>query len=76
MKVKTLKKFIDQKEKVIRQPGEVFECTEERYDEIMAKNRLIEPLEESDQEEKKPENTAKDPEPAPKKATRAKKTAK
>ena len=37
MKVKTLKKFIDQKEKVIRQPGEVFECTQERYDEIMAK---------------------------------------
>lgn len=55
MKVKTLKKFIDQKEKVIRQPGEVFECTQERYDEIMAKNRLIEPLKEVEKPEEEPE---------------------
>ena len=29
MKVKVLKKFIDRQEKAVRQPGEVFECTEE-----------------------------------------------
>ncbi|MFR5701970.1 MAG: hypothetical protein ACLUD0_08870 [Eubacterium ramulus] len=45
MKVKVLKKFIDRQEKAVRQPGEVFECTPERYDEIMSKNRLIEPFE-------------------------------
>lgn len=50
MKVKVLKKFIDRKEKAVRQPGEVFECTQERYDEIMSKNRLIEPVEEKNQE--------------------------
>lgn len=44
MKVKVLKKFIDRQEKAVRQPGEVFECTEERYNEIMSKNRLIEPV--------------------------------
>ena len=46
MKVKVLKKFIDRQEKAVRQPGEVFECTPERYNEIMSKNRLIEPVEE------------------------------
>lgn len=73
MKVKTLKKFIDQKEKVIRQPGEVFECTQERYDEIMAKNRLIEPLKEVEEPEKAeaPENV-----PDTTKKTTRKKTAK
>lgn len=49
MKVKVLKKFIDRQEKAVRQPGEVFECTPERYDEIMSKNRLIEPFEETEQ---------------------------
>lgn len=48
MKVKVLKKFIDRQEKAVRQPGEVFECTPERYDEIMSKNRLIEPVEEAE----------------------------
>ena len=50
MKVKVLKKFIDRKEKAVRQLGEIFECTQERYDEIMSKNRLIEPVEEKEQE--------------------------
>lgn len=50
MKVKVLKKFIDRQEKAVRQPGEVFECTEERYNEIMSKNRLIEPIEEDEPE--------------------------
>ena len=49
MKVKVLKKFIDRQEKAVRQPGEVFECTPERYDEIMSKNRLIEPFEKTEQ---------------------------
>lgn len=49
MKVKVLKKFIDRQEKAVRQPEEVFECTPERYDEIMSKNRLIEPFEKTEQ---------------------------
>ena len=54
MKVKVLKKFIDRQEKAVRQPGEVFECTPERYDEIMSKNRLIEPVEKVKTEEPAP----------------------
>lgn len=70
MKVKVLKKFIDRQEKAVRQPGEVFECTEERYNEIMLKNRLIEPVEEenpekesveSETEQAKMEEKASDP---------------
>lgn len=68
MKVKVLKKFIDRQEKAVRQPGEVFECTPERYNEIMSKNRLIEPIEE-DEPEKEPveleTEQVKTEEPAP-----------
>lgn len=62
MKVKVLKKFIDRQEKAVRQPGEVFECTEERYNEIMSKNRLIEPVEENEPEKEpvEPEEPAPD----------------
>lgn len=68
MKVKVLKKFIDLQEKAVRQPGEVFECTPERYNEIMSKNRLIEPVEEDEPEEESVEpeaEPAKTEEPAP-----------
>ena len=68
MKVKTLKKFIDQKEKVIPQ---------ERYDEIMAKNRLIEPLKEVEEPEEEPEKAeASENVPDTTKKTTRKKTAK
>ena len=62
MKVKVLKKFIDRQEKAVRQPGEVFECTEERYNEIMSKNKLIEPVEENEPEKEpvEPEEPAPD----------------
>lgn len=56
MKVKVLKKFIDRQEKAVRQPGEVFECTQERYNEIMLKNRLIEPIEEENPEKEPDES--------------------
>ncbi|WP_288774552.1 hypothetical protein [uncultured Eubacterium sp.] len=56
MKVKVLRKFIDRKEKAVRQPGEVFECTPERYNEIMSKNRLIEPFEEEKQKRESAES--------------------
>lgn len=36
MKVKTLIKFIDLKADCMREIGEEFECTQERYDEIIA----------------------------------------
>lgn len=68
MKVKVLKKFIDRQEKAVRQPGEVFECTEERYNEIMLKNRLIEPVEKDEPEKESVEQEAepvKTEEPAP-----------
>lgn len=64
MKVKVLKKFIDRQEKAVRQPGEVFECTPERYDEIMSKNRLIEPFEKTEQKkESEAEQVQKEKEP-------------
>lgn len=50
------------------QPGEVFECTPERYDEIMSKNRLIEPVEKDEPEKESVEQEAepvKTEEPAP-----------
>lgn len=58
MKVKVLKKFIDRQEKAVRQPGEVFECTEDRYNEIMSKNRLIELFEEDEPEKESVEQEA------------------
>lgn len=61
MKVKVLRKFIDRQEKAVRQPGEVFECTAERYNEIMSKNRLIEAVEEDESENEAIESK----EPAP-----------
>lgn len=35
MKIKVLKKFKDFKEDVIREPGDIFEVTDERFDEIV-----------------------------------------
>ena len=58
MKVKVLKKFIDRQEKAVRQPVEVFECTEDRYNEIMSKNRLIELFEEDEPEKESVEQEA------------------
>lgn len=34
MKVKVLKEFTDKKENILRKPGDTFECTPERFDEI------------------------------------------
>ena len=50
MQVKVLMKFIDRKAGVVRQPGEVFECSKERYDEIVGRYRLIAPVEETQPE--------------------------
>lgn len=36
MKVQTLQNFTDMKENVLREQGEIFEVTKERYDEINA----------------------------------------
>lgn len=53
MKVKALKVFSDMENKVIRKPGEIFEVTEERAEQIIAANpELIEHVE---AEEGKPE---------------------
>ena len=64
MQVKVLMKFIDRKAGVVRQPGEVFECSQERYDEIVGRYRLIAPVEETqpeinlEEEETEPEETS------------------
>ena len=48
MKVKVLKKFKDKHTKKLRTKGEVFECTEERFNEICEKDKtLVEAVEES-----------------------------
>lgn len=84
MKVKTLRSFNDLKEKVLRKTGEVFECSKERYEQIMATNStLIEPVEDPEAAEPEAETPeaetpeATEPEAeAPKKTSSRKKTAK
>lgn len=44
MKVKTLITFKDTKAKKLRKAGEIFECTESRYAEILKVGKLVEPV--------------------------------
>ena len=81
MKVKVVVTFKDIREKKLRKEGETFECTEERYEEILKKGKLVEPVEE-EKPEAEPEEPAEEekPEVAPvqpeKKATASRKKAK
>jgi len=42
MRVKTIVRFRDMEEDVIREVGEMFSCSEERYQEILAKGEFVE----------------------------------
>lgn len=44
MKVKVLSKFKDAETKEIRNKGDIFECSEERYKRIVAVGKYVEPV--------------------------------
>ena len=46
MKVKTIAIFKDLKAKKLREVGEEFICSRERYEEILKKGKFVEPVEE------------------------------
>ena len=50
MKVKTVVTFKDVKAKKLRKEGEEFECSKERYEEILEKGKYVEPVVEETQE--------------------------
>ena len=54
MKVKTIVTFKDLKAKTIRKAGEEFECSEERFAEILKKGKYVKPIVEQPEV---PENT-------------------
>lgn len=75
MKVKTTIKFRDLKAGTIRKVGEEFECSEDRFKEILKKGPFVEEVKEEPAEEAEAEaveETEAEPEeePAPKKTTR------
>lgn len=41
MKIRVLKEFYDKKENITRNPGDVFTCSKERYEEIENKLKLF-----------------------------------
>lgn len=57
MKVKVCNNFFDEQEKVDRKTGEVFECSEERYNEIKAK--LPQWVEVAEEKKTAPKKTAR-----------------
>ena len=44
MKVKVIKEFVDKHTNKLHKVNEVFECTEERYKEIMGAGSYVEPV--------------------------------
>lgn len=62
MKVKVVKRFKDIREKIIREAGEVFECTEERYREILEKGDYVTASGESDEVKPKRRSRSKEKE--------------
>lgn len=62
MKVRVLKPFNDAKEKKVRRTGDVFECSEERFDEITKETKYIEkiPGDENNKEPAADVNTIKE----------------
>lgn len=71
MNVKTTVKFRDLKEGIVREVGDVFECTEKRYKEILKKGPFVEKVEDEAEPAEEPEAEAEtEEEPAPKKTTR------
>ena len=52
MKVKVLVKFIDRHTGVIHRAGEEFDCTPERYEEILSRGNFVESAEETEDEVK------------------------
>lgn len=61
MKVKVLKKFRDKKENIIRRKNAIFECSEERYEEICATNKnLVAVVEESEETSEEPDETVEE----------------
>lgn len=50
MEVRALVRFRDLKERKIREIGEVFPCTEERYQEILENGNYVELVEEPEEE--------------------------
>lgn len=46
MKVKTIKRFTDLKEKKVREVGDTFEVSKARYDEILKVDKLVEEVKE------------------------------
>ena len=59
MKVRVLKRFRDIREKIIREAGEVFECTEERYQEILGKGDYVTAAGETGEEKPKRKTRSK-----------------
>lgn len=61
MKVKVLKKFRDKKENIIRRKDAIFECSEERYEEICATNKnLVAVVEGSEETIEEPDETVEE----------------
>ena len=54
MKVKVIKSFIDKETKQSRAVGEVFECSEARYEQIETVGHFVEPVEKKKESEAKP----------------------
>ena len=44
MKVKVIKEFVDKHTNKLHKVNEVFECTEDRYNEIMGAGSYVEPV--------------------------------
>lgn len=53
MKVKTIMPFKDKQDNKSRNPGDVFECTEERYKQIRKAGKFVVKVEEPAKSEKK-----------------------
>lgn len=58
MKVKVLVRFIDKHTGEIHRAGEEFDCTPERYEEILSKGNFVEAIEETENEVKPIEDMA------------------
>lgn len=54
MKVKVIKSFIDKETKKSREVGEVFDCSEARYEQIETVGHFVEQVEKKKESEAKP----------------------
>lgn len=82
MRVRTIAMFKDKKTKTLREIGDEFECTEERYQEILNAGKFVEKLDEPEKSKRKkgdepePGEDDKTKEDKSKRLTKSKKTEK